>query len=1703
MNDPIEAAFRRPPAARQIGLAAVLAFGVVGFSHVLAALLGGASGDLRSHVLWWLRGAALAFGPALLAVEAGLRFAARRPARPDVASVASVVSLAFGALTVPLGLEQGHLAGHHGHAIGVALDRAGGPWSVLAVLRDVLVAQTVALPIAAFGLLAFGLAVSPRSRRWSLRTANRRLRPGAALLTALSLAGAILTVAPAAAPPVAAAAPDPCSSGGPERAYDVSAINVRITYNRFGDNDPGGYMYAIDSKIPAIRNQEASRQVSTGLRKDAIQPLVLRANLGDCLVVPFTNRLTAGPHGDEGLGGPAPRTSFHVNGLSYAADQAGGAVGFNPDTTVAPGQSRTYRIAVTGDEGPHAVVPLGDNRAVTAHGLFGAVFAEPAGTTYLDPETASPTDGTGWESIIAAGTGPYFREFGILYHEVGDEKFNLKDANGSDLPTFDDLTQTYRPGTRAINYRSEPHMDRIRLGSDESQAYGSYAFGDPATPIPRSYLGEPTKTRLLQPAGEMAHVHHLHGGGDRWRRSPGADDTDIDGGLRKSVDRANSVRLDSQVVEPGEGFSLEHECGAGGCQQAAGDFLFHCHIAHHYVGGMWAFWRVFDTLQPDLATIPGRAPAPAAVRSDQLIGRVIEGKTIVPAASLSNPATQRSLENLVESQLPPQGVRIDAEDATVWDYAKSGTATAPVYLGEPEDTRVWADFASPTPGQRPVIMFNPTNGRYAWPLMRPHLAMRPPFAPNGHGGTPWLGETATPTRPDGLCPTGSFQRRYDISAITVPIKETDQGDVDKNGEIFVLNENRAAVLAGTKPAEPLAIRSNGGEAGNPARTGDCVAVTLSSGLVDNEENHQHSKVNIHTHFVQFDPQASDGVITGMSYEQSVRPFPTEHRTLIDRAPAGATTVHVTNTDRLRPGISVAVGQGEAGLEVRRITAVDAATGVLTLDQPLTSTHNAGQSTGVEFTQYRWFSDVDAGTVFWHDHVAGSISWDHGLFGAHIIEPPGSTYHDPKTGAEVRSGSIVDIHTNGSVGAGVAGSFREFMVWVHDDARARGNNGDGRGSINLLAEPLAERGGPADPYAFSSVKYGDPFTPIPRAYVGDNFVFRVLGVSDKEASLRLLGHRFRQERFNAGGTLIDSMTVGISERGDFVIDGGAGGPGHKPGDYLYYSTIQREWEDGAWGILRVHDTRQPDLQPLPAAPAPPTGQGFPRLTHTGAAPPEATTPGQPCPAGAPVRSYDVSSLRATLPLPAPDTAGTIYALDTDVAAIRAGTKPVEPLAIRAAAGECVEIRLTNLTDQRASLALGELVLDPQGSAGAAVGFNPDSTVAPGVTRTYRVYADKELGVLPFLNLADVSSLNHGAYGALVVEPAGASWTHPRTGAPVAGGLVADVTSPTGSFRELVDLFHDTDAEIGRSHMPYPRSVESAVGINYRAAPFKDRGAEDPSSGGREAPGAPVFSSRVNGDPATTLLRAYAGDPVRIRTSLPAGEQFHGFFVDGHQFPLDPGIPGSDELDVRTLGPGQAIDAYLTGGAGGPTAAPGDYLYGDRRLPYTEAGVWGLLRVHGSPQADLRPLPVPAPPPPAPKPIVVLQPASIDFGTVRVGTTSTAKTVKVTNQGDGALVIGTPAVSGPDAARFTVSAGGATCANASVPPGGSCTISLRFTPDRAGAATATLLIPSNADGSPSQVPLSGSGKGKGPAGGHKSLGLSVAVAGSSTPRLRLAM
>jgi hypothetical protein len=54
-------------------------------------------------------------------------------------------------------------------------------------------------------------------------------------------------------------------------------------------------------------------------------------------------------------------------------------------------------------------------------------------------------------------------------------------------------------------------------------------------------------------------------------------------------------------------------------------------------------------------------------------------------------------------------------------------------------------------------------------------------------------------------------------------------------------------------------------------------------------------------------------------------------------------------------------------------------------------------------------------------------------------------------------------------------------------------------------------------------------------------------------------------------------------------------------------------------------------------------------------------------------------------------------------------------------------------------------------------------------------------------------------------------------------------------------------------------------------------------------------------------------------------------------------GADQVSTMEFGGSEVINAYLTGGAGGPNRMVGDYLWKNQRPAYMHAGQWGLFKV----------------------------------------------------------------------------------------------------------------------------------------------------------------
>lgn len=401
----------------------------------------------------------------------------------------------------------------------------------------------------------------------------------------------------------------------------------------------------------------------------------------------------------------------------------------------------------------------------------------------------------------------------------------------------------------------------------------------------------------------------------------------------------------------------------------------------------------------------------------------------------------------------------------------------------------------------------------------------------------------------------------------------------------------------------------------------------------------------------------------------------------------------------------------------------------------------------------------------------------------------------------------------------------------------------------------------------------------------------------------------------------------------------------------------------------------------------------------------------CPQYAPPRQYNVSAYLARDLLPngelvyntrvggLKDPNAILFVEDSDVAALRSGSKKPEPLILRAAAGDCVSVTLTNRlptvlpeqdswnlmpmivnrfnfnqvrTSNRVGLHPQLVSFNPFTDDGASVGFNNDTLTAPNTARTYTWYAGNrilnangyfadapvEFGATNLRDMGDaIKHSSHGAIGSLMIEPLGSTWSLPIAGSKA----TADVSSRTASFREFVVHYQDdlslrNNGQALRNIGDEDDSEDSGMkGFNYSNEPFWAR------------LGLPVenydqlndfdlrniLNSSVYGDPQTPVFTAVAGTPVRFRVLHPAGHaRQHGFTVFGHHWQLSPWTrlstvqgfnPFSFEIGSESgIGPTRHVNILTN--AGGLFKIPGDYLYRTQEsFQFGGGGLWGIFRV----------------------------------------------------------------------------------------------------------------------------------------------------------------
>ncbi|MFL6193810.1 MAG: copper oxidase [Thermoanaerobaculia bacterium] len=347
-----------------------------------------------------------------------------------------------------------------------------------------------------------------------------------------------------------------------------------------------------------------------------------------------------------------------------------------------------------------------------------------------------------------------------------------------------------------------------------------------------------------------------------------------------------------------------------------------------------------------------------------------------------------------------------------------------------------------------------------------------------------------------------------------------------------------------------------------------------------------------------------------------------------------------------------------------------------------------------------------------------------------------------------------------------------------------------------------------PALTNDIKPKDPYTPILRALENDRVQIRVLvGAHEEGHNFSVHGIKWLFEPSEPNSGYRGSQMMGISEHFEFIVPQLIKNP---TGDYVDRlwsagSSTDDYW-NGIWGLLRAYTGPRNDIMELPENP---NGRSNIDPGAVGAYT-------FSCPKDAEVRTFDVSAVLASQYLPAGRLVynsrvdGSFGALfdPTAILYVRTGdidttvvpnqiyatyTNRMEPLILRARAGECIKLTLRNKlptttpldldgyntlpmivdnfnsNDIKPSYEVGlhpQLVyFDPSKYDGANVGGNTVQTVAPGQFKTYEWYAGDittnpdgtitatpiEFGAVNLISSDRIKHASKGAIGALIIEP----------------------------------------------------------------------------------------------------------------------------------------------------------------------------------------------------------------------------------------------------------------------------------------------------------------------------------------------------------------
>ena len=437
-----------------------------------------------------------------------------------------------------------------------------------------------------------------------------------------------------------------CPAGATQRNYKITAVTAQKalasinptpedpTKGQIVFNNRGGATNALRARlgIMYVRNEDldGSGKLKTGV---PVEPLVLRANAGDCINVELTNAID--PNSDlytqtfgyvPPLGGPmapafvTPKASkligLYPQLVAYDATNSTGInVGYNRlvtdgQTQIArntPSLVQNYqwyagRIARDGatNNVKHTPVELGSGNLFASdplfqniNGLFGQIIIEPAGSKWQCGESGnvrdcypsaggtSPTTRT--SATITLPDNSKYREFSAMI----SDSIRISQNNSSAV-NYGTEPQDFRfAGTSGTDFSCMLSNVLVRTATDAGEAKTPIFTAEPGDRV-RFHMTHPFGTGTSQVFGLSGHV---------WQRNPFTTQSTVIGtnvlsqwmGSRDNHGSADHFEL---LVDK-----------AGGEQQKSGDYLYSVYLRDQIRLGAWGIFRV---------GAPGPAPGPNA-----------------------------------------------------------------------------------------------------------------------------------------------------------------------------------------------------------------------------------------------------------------------------------------------------------------------------------------------------------------------------------------------------------------------------------------------------------------------------------------------------------------------------------------------------------------------------------------------------------------------------------------------------------------------------------------------------------------------------------------------------------------------------------------------------------------------------------------------------------------------------------------------------------------------------------------------------------------------------------------------------------------------------------------------------------------------------------------------------------------------------------